>query len=211
MNTMIQTYTEGPMWLQEIRRYWTDLMHQPQTASVPSVQLSKRQVKKSAVTAGNDPAAANYQYRGEIACANRGQRPGAGGGRQVATMDPRIRQFVSEHARNLVGLDVALFFQANPKTFDTAEGLGRRIHRDVEQVREALDRLADCGVLDVFSRGEGRYKCYALARDRAIWSLLCMLSEAYMDDLEARKDIVRLLIRTRTDDKRSRQDSDSSP
>lgn len=115
-------------------------------------------------------------------------------------MDARVAEFITKHAQNLIGLDVALFFQANPQTFDTAEGLARRTHRDVDQVRLALERLAEGGVLDVFSRSEGRYQCYALARDPAAWDLLCSLSEAYVDDLDSRKQIVRLLMRRRRED-----------
>ena len=125
-------------------------------------------------------------------------------------MDARVRQFIAEHARNLVGLDVALFFQANPRTFDTAEGLAQRTHRDVEQVRAALDRLVEAGILEVFSRGEGRYKCYALAKNRAVWSLLCLLSEAYTDDLDARKDIVRILMSASAEVRRASQKAGDS-
>ncbi len=125
-------------------------------------------------------------------------------------MDARLKDFICNHARNLIGLDVALFFQANPQTFDTAEGLALRTHRNVNEVREALDRLAACGVLEVHSRSGGRYKCYTLARKPAAWRLLCMLSEAYMDDLEARKEIVRLLIRARAAERKTQATSDNN-
>jgi|LSQX01.3.fsa_nt_gb hypothetical protein len=125
-------------------------------------------------------------------------------------MDARVRQFIAEHAKNLVGLDMALFFQANPRTFDTAEGLACRTYRDVEQIRAALDRLAEAGILEIFSRGEGRYTCYALVKNRTVWDLLCLLSEAYVDDLETRKEIVRLLIRAHLEDRRATEQADSS-
>ncbi len=125
-------------------------------------------------------------------------------------MDARVRDFVCNHARNLIGLDVALFFQANPQTFDTPEGLARRTHRDVAEVKEALERLAACKILEVFSRGEGRYQCYALAKNAEAWRLLCMLSEAYMDDLEARKEIVKLLVHQRTAERKAKEHSDNA-
>ena len=109
-------------------------------------------------------------------------------------MDARIEQFVREHARNLVGLDVALFYQANPNTFDSPEALARRTHRDAAEVKLAMDRLVEADVLEVHARGESRHQCYALARTPAVWDLLCSLSEAYVDNLETRKDIVRLLM-----------------
>lgn len=125
-------------------------------------------------------------------------------------MDPRIEQFIREHARNLIGLDVALFYQANPNTFDSPEALARRTHRDVAEVKEAMDRLVEAGVLEVHARSEGRYQCYALARTTAVWDLLCSLSEAYLDNLETRKDIIRLLMQKPGTQQASAEGSDSS-
>jgi len=110
-------------------------------------------------------------------------------------MDERLKQFVEEVAQTIVGLDVALFFQSNPRTFDTAAGLALRTHRDVDEVAEVLERMAQHGVLEAFSRGDGRYTCYALPKDVKVWNLLCLLSEAYLDHSESRKEIVRILIR----------------
>jgi hypothetical protein len=116
-------------------------------------------------------------------------------GGQETKMDARIEQFIRENAKNLIGLDVALFYQANPNTFDSPEALARRTHRDDVEVKQAMDRLVEAGVLEVHARGEGRHQCYALVRTAAVWTLLCALSEAYLDDLESRKDIIRLLMK----------------
>ncbi|MBU0610600.1 MAG: hypothetical protein KKI08_22140 [Armatimonadetes bacterium] len=110
-------------------------------------------------------------------------------------MDDRLKDFVENVAQTIVGLDVALFFQANPRTFDTAAGLALRTHRDVGEVGEVLERMAAHGILEGFSRGDGRYTCYALPKDTKVWNLLCMLSEAYLDHSDSRKEIVRILIR----------------
>lgn len=109
-------------------------------------------------------------------------------------MDIRIAEFVEKVAITIVGLDVALFFQANPRTFDTPSGVALRTHRGVEEVTEVLERLATHGYLEAFSRGDGRYVCYALHKDPKVWALLCRLSEAYLDHLESRKEIIRLII-----------------
>jgi hypothetical protein len=110
-------------------------------------------------------------------------------------MDERIIDFVENVAQTIVGLDVALFFQANPRTFDTAAGLALRTHRGVDEVAEVLERMAGQGTLEAFSRGDGRYTCYALPKNPQVWNLLCLLSEAYLDHSESRKHIVRMLIR----------------
>ncbi len=116
-------------------------------------------------------------------------------------MDARVRKFIAETARNVVGLDVALFFQANPSTFDTAAGLALRLHRSLEEVQPALERLAAAGLLEVATRGDGRYRCYSLARDPETWHLLCLLSEAYLDHPDTRKEIVRMLVRQYAEDR----------
>lgn len=108
-------------------------------------------------------------------------------------MDDRVRHFVETVAQTIVGLDVALFYQANPSTFDTAAGLALRTHRGVSDVKPALERLADHGILERHPRGEGKYVCYALARSAAAWDLLCRVSEAFHDDAQARKEIVKML------------------
>jgi hypothetical protein len=113
-------------------------------------------------------------------------------------MDQRLVEFIEDVAQTIVGLDVALFFQANPRTFDTAAGLALRTHRSAEEVDEVLERMALHGYLEAFQRGAGRYTCYALPKDVKVWNLLCKLSEAYMDYEESRKEIVRLIIKRQT-------------
>jgi hypothetical protein len=110
-------------------------------------------------------------------------------------MDDRVRDFVQRVAQTVVGLDVALFYQANPSTFDTPLGIALRTHRDVKEVLPALERLADHGVLERYVRGEGRFVCYALAKDADVWALLCSLSEAYLDSPADRKEIIRMLVK----------------
>jgi len=116
-------------------------------------------------------------------------------------MDKRVRVFIQDMGQTLVGLDVALFYQANPRTFDSAAGIALRTHRSVEAVEPALARLAECGILETFSRGDGRFQCYALSTDLDVWRLLCLVSEAYHDDPQSRKEIVRLLMAKRLQEK----------
>jgi len=110
-------------------------------------------------------------------------------------MDPRVYDYIEQVAQSVVGLDVALFYQANPGTFDTAAGVALRTHRDVGEVEAVLARMTEHGFLESFQRGDGRYICYALAKDPHVWNLLCLLSEAFLDRPESRKEIVRILMR----------------
>lgn len=112
-------------------------------------------------------------------------------------MKEAVRKFVESTAQDLAGLEVALFYQANPRAFDTASGIALRTHRAVAEIEPALKRLSDHGILEVFHRGDGRYHCYALSPTRETWNLLCLVSEAYHEDPEARRDIIKLLIKHR--------------
>lgn len=107
----------------------------------------------------------------------------------------KIRRFIEEVAQNIVGLDLALFFQAHPGVFDTVPGIASRVARPPEEIQEALDRLAAAGILEVHELGAGRYKCYSLRRTEDVWRLLCRLSELYLDDPAARREIIRSLVR----------------
>lgn len=112
-------------------------------------------------------------------------------------MDEHVREFIEETAQDLVGLDVALFFQANPRAFDTASGIALRTHRAVSDIEPALARLSDHGYLEVLSRGDGRYQVFALSSSPEVWRTLCRVSEAYHEDARDRKEIILMLVQRR--------------
>lgn len=109
-------------------------------------------------------------------------------------MQDKIRWLVQDVAKNIVGLDAALFFQAHPNVFDTAAGIAMRMGRRPEEVAAALDRLAEAGILEFYELGAGRYRCYSLRRVEEVWNLLCRLSELYLDDPPSRREIIRMLV-----------------
>ena len=119
----------------------------------------------------------------------------------------RIRWFVEDVAQNIVGLDLALFFQANPTVFDSVPWLARRVGRGPEEIAPALDRLAEAHVLEVFELGAGRYRCYALKHCEEAWAMLCHLSELYLDNPRARKQIIQMLIHARKHEQRPAEDA----
>ena len=123
-------------------------------------------------------------------------------------MDERVLQFVRDTAHTMVGLDVALFYQANPSTFDTPTGIALRTHRGVDEIKPALERLAKHGVLEVHERAEGRYTCYALVRDQGIWTTLCRVSDAYHGNPEVRKQILMILVQQQRSARKAKQDAE---
>lgn len=116
-------------------------------------------------------------------------------------MDEHVRKFIEESAQDLVGLDVALFFQGNPRAFDTASGIALRTHRAVNDIEPALERLSDHGYLEVLSRGDGRYEVFALSPSPEVWRTLCRVSDAYHEDPRARKEIILMLVQRRLKDR----------
>ncbi len=122
-------------------------------------------------------------------------------------MDKRVAEFIRDVAQTIVGLEVALYLQSNPKTFDTAAGLALRLRHSVEAVEPVVERFADYGLMRKVTSRDGAYTCYSLNRTPAMWNLLCMISESYIDDAETRKEIVRMLMSRRR--KRSQPKTDS--
>lgn len=113
------------------------------------------------------------------------------------TLDDRVREFIAEIAQDLVGLDVALFYQANPRAFDTAAGIALRTHRSVDEVEPALERMSAGGYLETVSRSDGRYQVFALSPSPDVWRILCRVSEAYHEDPQSRKEIILMLVQRR--------------
>ena len=51
--------------------------------------------------------------------------------------------------QSIIRIDLLTFFQANPHTRDTVEGLAMRLHRPKDQVEIALNALCALGILKV--------------------------------------------------------------
>ncbi|MBC7287786.1 MAG: hypothetical protein H5T86_07030 [Armatimonadetes bacterium] len=122
-------------------------------------------------------------------------------------MRQQLKTFIDEVIQDIVGLDVALFFQAHPGVFDTATGIAMKMGRTAEEVAGPLERLADAGILERYDLGAGRHRCYTLKRTDEVWSALCRLSELYLDNPSARREIIRMLIERR---RRQRQEADAA-
>jgi len=126
-------------------------------------------------------------------------------------MDENVRKFIEEAAQDLVGLDVALFFQGNPRAFDTASGIALRTHRAVSDVEPALVRLSEQGYLEVLSRGDGRYQVFALSSAPEVWRVLCRVSEAYHENPGARKEIILMLVQRRLQERGAQPTASKAP
>ncbi|WP_347489100.1 hypothetical protein ABDB91_18080 [Desulfoscipio sp. XC116] len=50
---------------------------------------------------------------------------------------------------SVIRIEILAFFQANPHTRDTADGLALRLHRPRHQVEAALNTLSALGILEI--------------------------------------------------------------
>lgn len=51
--------------------------------------------------------------------------------------------------QSIIGIELLTFFQANPHTRDTVDGLALRLHRSQNQVELALNTLCAIGILEI--------------------------------------------------------------
>ncbi len=109
-------------------------------------------------------------------------------------MDDRIKWLITEVVQDIVGLDVALFFQAHPNVFDTPPGIAMRLGRSASEIEDALERLYEHDILERYDLGGGKYKCYTLKRTPEVWSLLCKLAEVYLHNPRAQRQVIELLV-----------------
>lgn len=107
----------------------------------------------------------------------------------------RVEWLVRDVIRDLVGLEVVLFFQANPGLYDTREGISQRLGYRYTDVAGPLERLAAAGILERFEGGERRGPYYGLKGRPEVWELISELSRLYLEDAQARQDIISILIR----------------
>ncbi|KKM10705.1 hypothetical protein SY88_13530 [Clostridiales bacterium PH28_bin88] len=61
---------------------------------------------------------------------------------------------MSESGRIKIKMEIALFFQANPGTWETARGIALRLGRQAEPIGEELERLVELGLLERVGKGE---------------------------------------------------------
>lgn len=72
---------------------------------------------------------------------------------------PMSQQQTNQVQESIVRIDLLTFFQANPHTVDTVEGLARRLHRLPAEIRPALDFLSRIGVLQRANYGSLHLYC----------------------------------------------------
>ncbi|BAF58932.1 hypothetical protein PTH_0751 [Pelotomaculum thermopropionicum SI] len=89
--------------------------------------------------------------------------------KRVRPVAGKINEELDQILQSVVRIELLTFFQANPHTRDTADGLALRLHRPRHQVEMALNALSALGILEMSSR---RVTIYRLRNSDLITSYL---------------------------------------
>lgn len=64
-------------------------------------------------------------------------------------MSVRLNEELDQVLQSVIRIELLSFFQANPHTRDTADGLALRLHRPQYLVKMALNTLGALGILEI--------------------------------------------------------------
>ncbi len=105
-------------------------------------------------------------------------------------MDEALRNLLAEIVNTRTKLDLVLHFHRNRYTLDYAEGVAQRMGRNVEEVRRALEELAEAGVVmrHTSRLHSDRPPIYAYTQDPQIRNLIGRLA-TYCQDENGRREV----------------------
>jgi predicted transcriptional regulator len=111
-------------------------------------------------------------------------------------MDEEVRNLLLRAVRNLMSLEVTLFFHSHPEQPNDLEDLCRRMGSDPAAVAGVLQDLTQAGIVERFQLGEGRYEIYSYTHNPALRSAIGRLSRCYHENPRSRAEIIRHIITT---------------
>ena len=106
-------------------------------------------------------------------------------------MEEEVERLLSDALSDMVRLNVALFFHDHPSFVDGARRIASRLGRDQAIVERALKGLSDCGIVERFQLGSGRYVLYAYTENAKGRRAVAQLSHHFHTDPAMRTAIVR--------------------
>jgi len=109
-------------------------------------------------------------------------------------MDEEVKDLLRRAMKDLVSLEVTLFFHSHPEHVDSQEGLCRRLACEPAAIARALERLAQVGIVERFQLGGGRYEVYSYTHNPDLRSAVRRLSSYYHDDPVSRAEIIQHII-----------------
>jgi hypothetical protein len=109
-------------------------------------------------------------------------------------MDEEVRDLLRRTLKDIVTLEVTLFFHGHPETIDSREGLTQRLEQEPAKMTQALENLAQAGIVNRYELGEGRYEVYSLTHDAGMRSKIDRLNTYYHEDPASRAEIIQHII-----------------
>lgn len=109
-------------------------------------------------------------------------------------MDKEVKQLLQCAVKNLISLEVTLFFHTHPEQASDLQDLCCRLGSEPEVVKKTLKELAGAGIVECAKLGAGRYEIYSYTHDPQLRSAIERLSCYYHDDPRSRAEIIRHII-----------------
>lgn len=72
--------------------------------------------------------------------------------------DAEMREFIEQYIDSFLAWDLVVFFFSNPQIVETVPGLALRLGRKAQEVKEAISKLADKGIVVMASIDPATYR-----------------------------------------------------
>lgn len=115
-------------------------------------------------------------------------------------MDSELDLLLGTAIDSLLKLEILLFFHARPGSVLRPEEVAQRVRHSELEVAEALNRLAEAGLVQRFALGTGRHSVYGPSEDDHVCGIIEVLHERFNGDAETRGRLVRSALRVASED-----------
>jgi hypothetical protein len=109
-------------------------------------------------------------------------------------MDEAVKSLLQSALKDIISLEVTLFFHGHPEMVESREGLSHRFACEPATLAETLQHLTEQGVVERFLLGGGRYEVYSYTPDQDRRNCIGKLNDSYHNDPIARKEIIRHIV-----------------
>jgi len=109
-------------------------------------------------------------------------------------VDQEVKGLLRRALKDILSLDVMLYFHAHPELVESREGLCRRLACEPAVLENALQHLSEQGIIERSLLGGGRYEVFSYTPDERQRACIGKLSDCYHNDPAARKEIIKHIV-----------------
>jgi hypothetical protein len=113
-------------------------------------------------------------------------------------MESELDLLLGSVINSLAKLELLLYFHAHPGTAQPPKEIGARLSRPSAEVAQALEELAQAGLVERFPLGTGRHVMFGSSDDPHVQDLIALLAARYRSP-ETRAGLVRSAMATQPD------------